>query len=319
VVSVGYVNGVVRANYLGVFTTFMFDAGVLGLYVGAYVFHARRMAAARSTPWIGYFLFLLAWPTFMALLPINDVLVQLVALRATIWFLPVMLIASRLTAADLTVLARVLAVMNFFALAGGLYLYQNGVEALYPRNAVTEIIYMSKDVAGNEHRRVPSTLLSAHAYAGTMLYTLPFLLARLFGVRVGSGERALMAAAVAAALAGILLSATRAPVVMFVVATLVALVRTGVNVKVVVVALGLLAAGGYLASSNERLQRAASLGDTELVSARVQGSANEGFFDLVVAYPGGAGWGRRSGPVSRSSWPTGPRNRSAWRTSSRGS
>ena len=34
VIAVGYFNGVIRANFLGVFTTFMFDAAVLGLYVG---------------------------------------------------------------------------------------------------------------------------------------------------------------------------------------------------------------------------------------------------------------------------------------------
>ena len=37
VVAVGYFSGVIRANYLGVFTTFMFDAAVLGLYVGYFI------------------------------------------------------------------------------------------------------------------------------------------------------------------------------------------------------------------------------------------------------------------------------------------
>ena len=34
VFAVGYMSGVIRANYVGVYTTFMFDAALFGLYVG---------------------------------------------------------------------------------------------------------------------------------------------------------------------------------------------------------------------------------------------------------------------------------------------
>src|SRR5262245_911610 len=37
VFATGYLNGVVRANFLGVFTTFMFDAALLGLYLGTFL------------------------------------------------------------------------------------------------------------------------------------------------------------------------------------------------------------------------------------------------------------------------------------------
>ena len=122
VIAVGYFNGVIRANYLGVFTTFMFDAAVLGLYLGFFLrrsLRARRVDAGLARPFV---LFLIAWPAFLCLVPVNHFLVQCVALRADIWFLPVLLIAARLTTADLAVLARGLVVLNLVALAVGVYI-----------------------------------------------------------------------------------------------------------------------------------------------------------------------------------------------------
>ena len=86
---------------------------------------------AGSGPAGRFVLFLIVWPSLLCLLPINHFLVQCVALRATVWFLPVLLIATRLTTADLAVFARGLAVLNLVALAGGIYVFENGVEALY--------------------------------------------------------------------------------------------------------------------------------------------------------------------------------------------
>src|SRR5262249_21642804 len=186
VFATGYFNGIIRANFLGVFTTFMFDAALLGLYLGTAIGHpalAREMWAGRA----GRFcLFLIGWPAVLSLVPVNDLLVQFVALRATVFFLPVMLIATRMSSADLGLMARGLAVLNLCALVGGVYVYQNGVAALYPENAVTQIIYNSKDVGGFEYHRVPSTFLSAHAYGGGLLPSLPPVLAPPF--RAGGGR-----------------------------------------------------------------------------------------------------------------------------------
>ncbi|HJZ94725.1 MAG TPA: hypothetical protein VKE40_27920 [Gemmataceae bacterium] len=294
-IAVGYVNGVARANFLGVFSTFTFDGGLLGLYAGAYLFHSRRFAGVWSGSAAKYLLFLIAWPTLMTLMPVNDLLVQLVALRGTVWFLPVVLIASRLNSTDLTVVTRVLAVMNLVALAGGVYVYHNGVEALYPENAVTQIIYKSKDVGNYEYYRIPSTFLSSHAYGGTMLYSLPFLLGHLFGPRVGWPDRVLVAAGVAAAAAGILLCAARMPVVMFAVTTLATWVFTRFDPKVGLVAIGLIATAIGVALTDERMQRAGTLEDTEAISGRVKGSANESFLELLTTYPMGAGMGSSVG------------------------
>ena len=295
VLAVGYFNGVIRANFLSVFTTFMFDSAVLGLYVAFFFGRGRQAVGVWSGPAGQFVVFLIAWPTLLTLLPVNSFLIQLVALRATVWYLPVLLIATRLTAADLSIIARGLGVLNLVALAGGLYVYFNGVEALYPQNAVTGIIYMSRDVGDFEYHRVPSFFLNAHGYGGTMLFTLPLLLGQLFGARVSSSDRLLAAAGVAAAVAGLLLCAARSPLVVFAIAGLILWVCSRFSLVVGVGAVGIVAAGVALAATNERLQRAANLEDTEAVSERIRGSANEQFFELVGKYPGGAGMGSSVG------------------------
>jgi hypothetical protein len=293
--GVGFFSGVIRANFLGVFTTFMFDAGILGLYLG-FLINQKRWAG-KGYGMAGKFSFLLiGWPAMLALLPVNDLLIQLVALRSVVWFLPVMLIATRLTSRDLTVITRWLAIFNLCALAGGIYVYLYGVEALYPQNAVTQIIYLCKDVGGGlEYHRVPSIFLSAHAYGAAMLFTLPFLLDRVFGRGVHAADRGLATAGVMAAAAGILMCAARQPVVTFALATLAAWACMRFNLTVGIIAVAITASGFAVSASNERLQRAASLEDTEAVSDRVRGSANDSFIDLLVEYPGGAGMGSAVG------------------------
>jgi hypothetical protein len=293
VCAVGYFNGVIRANYLGVFTTFMFDAAVFGFYAG---FLYRTGGVGLWSGQGGLFaLCLIVWPAMLAFIPVNDFLVQIVALRATIGFLPVMLIARRFTSTDLNNISRGLAILNLFALVGGLYVYQNGVEALYPENAVTQIIYKSNDVAGYEFHRIPSTFLNAHSYGGAMLFTLPFLLDRVFGAGVRWPDRTLATAGVFAAAAGILMCAARQPVATFLIATLIAWVCSRFHPSLGLVALSLVAVGALVSSANERLERASTMEDSNMVSERVKGSANESLLELIADYPGGAGMGSSVG------------------------
>ena len=299
VLAVGYFNGVVRANFLSVYTTFMFDAAVLGLYLGLFIGQSRRAAGVWSGPAGLFVRFLIAWPTLLSFVPVNNFLVQLVALRATVWFLPVLLIATRLTAADLAVVARGLAVLNLVALAGGVYVYLYGVEALYPKNSVTRTIYMSTDVGGSKfHRayhRIPSTFLNAHAYGGTMLSTLPFLLDRVAGVGVRLADRGLAAAGVVAAAGGLLICGARTPLVLFAVALAVTWVLSRFSLTLGLVGAVLVGSGVVIAGTNARFQRARSLEDTEYVAKRLAISANASFLDLLLDYPGGAGMGSSVG------------------------
>lgn len=295
VVAIGYVNGVARANFLGVFSTFMFDAGLFGLYVGFLAFHARQATNVLRGITGVFVLLLVAWPAVMAAIPVNDYLVQLVALRGTVWFLPVALIATRLTDADLTALTRGLSVLNVFALAVAVYEFQNGIEAVFPKNAVTEIMYRSGDVAGNTAFRIPSTFLNAHSYGGAMLFTLPFLLDRLFGRGAGFVDRSLAVCGVAAAVAGLLMCAARSPLVVFALATVLAWVFSRFSLWFGLAAGGLVVAGIALAVTSDRLQRAASLEDSEAVVQRVGGSLNANFLDVLAEYPLGAGMGSSVG------------------------
>jgi len=295
VFTVGYLSGIIRANYLSVYTTFMFDAALLGLYIGFIgAWHEELAGIFRSTAgqWV---LVLFAWPALLTAIPVNDYLVQLVALRATVWFLPVLLIASRMRADDLAVIARGLACLNLLALAGGLYIYQNGVESLYPQNAITAIIYTSKDVGGAEYYRIPSLFLNAHSYGGAMLFSLPFLIDRAFGRGVWILDRLLAAIGIVAALGGILLCAARQPVVIFAIMTVIVWLVSRLHAGVGALTVGMVVVGLLVAGTNERLQRAKELEDTELVSDRIRASANASFFELLAEYPVGAGMGSSFG------------------------
>jgi hypothetical protein len=294
-IAVGYFHGYIRANYLGIATTFMFDAALLGLYLGFFVFHSIDAVSVWFTTAGQWVIALMCWPALMCLVPVNDYLVQLVSLRATIWFLPVLLVASRLRADDLVVIARGLSVLNIAAFAGGLYVYRYGVESLYPDNAVTQIIYRSNDVAGYQYHRVPSFFLSSHAYGGTMVYSLPFILGLLFSPKTGFFNRSLATAGLIAALGGILLCATRQPAATFVLAAVAAWVVSRLHPAFGIVAAGLVATALVLAASDERLQRLEDLADSDLVSRRIQVSANESFLQLMADYPAGAGMGSSFG------------------------
>jgi hypothetical protein len=295
VITIGYFNGVIRANYLGVFTTFMFDSGVLGLYLGFLIRKSHREKGVVLGPAARFVVFLIAWPVFLCFIPVNHFLIQCVALRATVWFLPVLLLATRLTTGDLALLARGLAMLNLVALAAGVYVYLYGVEALYPHNAITELIYRSHDVGEAGYHRIPASFLSAHAYGFTMLATLPFLLDRCVGVRVRLVDRWLAAAGVVAAAGGLLMCGARSPFVALALSSAIALLLTRFSFKIAFVLAVLVGVGFAVARDNERFQRARTLGDVERVTGRVSNSVNLGVLDLVFGYPFGAGMGTAVG------------------------
>jgi hypothetical protein len=92
-----------------------------------------------------------------------------------------------------------------------------------------------------------------------------------------------------------LLCAARLPLALFAIAGLIAWACSRFSLAVGIGAVGIVAAGVALAATSERLQRAASLEDTEAVSERIRGSANEAFIELLAKYPGGAGMGSSVG------------------------
>jgi hypothetical protein len=294
VAAVGYFSGVVRANFLSVFTTFMFDAALLGLYLGAVFFHRERIAPLFGRSLGQWWIALTLWPIFLALIPVNDYFVQAVALRSTVWFLPALLLGAAMNGRDLSVLRGSLATLNFLAFVVAVYIYKNGVEALYPESSITEIIYNSRDV-GDGHRRIPSTFLSSHAYGATMFSSLIFLVTAFTRPRRWNLERAWLAIGVAAGVAGVVMCGARQPIVAAVLVLFGAWFAGGFSPRLGAIVFLLLASGALLVSADERFQRILSLEDTEEVKSRIYGSMNESFTELVLDYPLGAGMGTAVG------------------------
>ncbi len=235
----------------------------------------------------------MAWPlvciAYSPLLPESQpLLVQLVGLREAVLVVPCLLLGARLDRLDLERIAPALGVLNVVALAFALLEYVFGVETFIPRSAVTELIYQSKDVqsAGATFYRIPSIFINSHAYGGTMVMSVPFLIQ---GLDLGGRRRTLCWAGLLAATAGAFMCGARLPVVMLLAATAYAVLSGRIRVGTLVTFAVVGAAMTYLILHAERLQRFTTLGDSDLVRHRLGTSMNLSFFDILLAYPVGAG------------------------------
>ena len=177
VLAVGYVYGILRANFPDTYTYLTFDAAVLGLY-GAQLWRPltaeQRIRVHDLRLWM---LVLIGWPTLLFFMfPSDAPLVELVGLRANIFLLPFLLLGTRLTSEDVLWLAGAITWLNLAVVAVGVVEFFFGIELFYPRNEVTDLIYKSKDLVGRTAHRIPATFSSAHAFAGTLVMTLPLLI-----------------------------------------------------------------------------------------------------------------------------------------------
>src|SRR5262249_44862911 len=155
--------------------------------------------------------------------------------------------------------------------------YVLGIPAFFPKNPVTDIIYKSNDIAGYTAYRIPACFVTPHAYAGTMVTTLPWLIGGLVQPRISLWRRGAVAAGVAGAVLGLFLSGTRISIALLFVLILVTTFSSQLKgvywLGWVLILVGI----GYLVSSEARLQRFLTLRDTEEVVSRVQGSVNMNF------------------------------------------
>jgi len=179
--------------------------------------------------------------------------------------------------------------LNVFALGFALAEYFVGLEQFYPNNSVTSLIYVSHDVAGGNYR-IPGIFSSAHAYGGTMVYSMPYLVGAWSQART---KRAglIAIAGLAAALIGILMSATRLNFVLG--SAMVLVIIFGGRIKSsrrILFAILIVGMAG-VALTNERFQRFKSLGDSDSLEERISGSVNRGFFEILLEYPLGNGLG----------------------------
>jgi len=285
--AVGYFYGIVRANVLATLTYFLFDGAVLALYLSQK--WGGRANQSRSGALGSWLLLLLLWPCLLIFVPTQPVLVSLVGLRASTFFLPMAWFGSRLRSQDLQYLSFSLAVLNLAALGFAAAEYVLGVPRFYPLNATTFLIYMSADVAGG-FLRIPAIFSSAHAFGATMVGSIPFL--------VGAWEhfrarllRILMLAGIAAAMLGVLMSATRLNFIIGTALLVLSILKGGMKAKRKAIFMVLIAGVTVVALRNERFQRFKTLSDTDMVEERVHGSVNRGFFEILLEYPLGNGLG----------------------------
>jgi hypothetical protein len=293
-VMVGYAYGILRANFYNIYTYFLFDAACLGLYLARLETLAAAWTRGDRHPFLFWSKLVVLWPfVVMAgffLVP-QHLFIQLVGLRAAVWFLPFLLLGAAAQDRDLRLLSRCLAVLNLVALAMGLAQFFWGVERFFPRNPVTELIYRSRDVAGFTAYRIPSLFSSAAAYGGTMAASLPWIFGRWVQGGVRWAESLLLTAGICAAALGVFLCGARLPFVFLVSLSAYLVLQLRSRLPALVM-MAVLAAGiGYVVSSDERLQRFTTLEDTEKVVTRIQGSANLTLLEIVLEYPWGNGLG----------------------------
>jgi hypothetical protein len=291
VLGIGYAYGITRANVPETYSHFIFDAGVVGLYA-AQLFHRlsplEEFKTSHLRPWLE---FLIAWPLLLFLIPIQDYLIQFVGVRGSIFLLPFVLFGARLEADGRHRLALWIAGLNLlvFGLAAAEYFL--GLESFFPRNHVTELIYISKDLIGHTQYRIPASFVNAHAYGGTMVMGLPLLVGAVMQKRKMNAQFQLLVLGIAAALVGVLMSAARthflAAVILVIVATFSLRSKFGYALGWLV----LLCVIGWTVSGEQRLQRFMELSDTDSVAERISWSVNMNFFEIASRYPLGNGLG----------------------------
>ena len=291
VLAVGYAYGLVRANLPDGFSHVIFDAGVLGLYAAHLPRRQPRWQFLRSEDVKNWLVVLIGWPALLFLMPWQDPLIQVVGLRGSVFLLPFLLLGTRLTGDDVYKLALWLSVLNLLAGVLACVQFVIGVEPFFPRNAVTEIIYRSRDLAGYTAYRIPASFANAHAYAATMVMSLVIISGAWVQGHHGKWQSRLMGAAIVMAMLAVFMSATRLNALLLF-ALVVTTVFTGrlpgaYRFRWLIV----LAVVGYLVGGDERLQRFRTLQDPEFLAERLAGSVNLSFMELVREYPLGNGLG----------------------------
>ncbi len=285
----GYLYGIVRANLETLFSHFIFDAALLGLYLAQRKVFSGSSEGGPAAVLRWWAVCLIVWPCLLVLLPFQTLMISLVGLRGCIFFIPMLLLGGRLKGTDLRQISNGLVILNLMAVAFAWGEYVLGLPTFYPINSVTSIIYASSDVAGGMYR-IPATFVNAHAYGGTMVASIPFLVG---GWNEGKSRMARQFAliGIAAALLGVLMSATRQNFVIAA-ALVIATLWTGkMKTTSRVIFVILIAIMASVALTNERFGRFKSLSDTEYIGDRISGSVNRGFFEILSDYPMGNGLG----------------------------
>ncbi len=291
VLAFGYIYGITRANLTDPYSHFLFDAAVLGFYAARLFCRtalAEEYRIKSIKPWMEL---LVAWPILMFMIPNQDFFVRLLGLRANILLLPFMIVGARLSDKEKYDSAMLLAILNLGVFVIAIAEFFMGVESFFPRNGITDLVYLSKDVAGYSAYRIPSTFIGSHAYAGTMVMSLPLLIGALHQANKRVLHKWLVMIALIGSLLGVLLAASRSHFIGAAVVIMVAMFSVGSRRGNFVGWILILATVAWLVSGEQRLQRFTQLQDTEMITQRIVGSVNMGFFELAGTFPLGNGLG----------------------------
>ena len=285
---IGCLYGILRCNIFDGYSHFLFDAAVLAAYVGAApkLFASEALARSRLGAWV---LGLACVPGLLILLsPFLDaqpVLIQLIGLRAAIYFVPLCLLGAMLDKEELERLAKWGVLMVIIASGFALAEFIWGVERFYPVNEVSELIYRSKDVGEAGELRLPATFVTSHAYGGTMVSLIPLM---VFLIERGRWKVAAITAIALCAL-GAFASAARSPVLGLLVLVCGMSLRGFRNPASRAVLVAATAVLLLIVPRVDRLQRFETLSDVDYATARVAGSVNVGFLETIADYPLGRG------------------------------
>lgn len=297
VLVTGYLYGIIRANLPSTPSHFMFDCAVLGLYIPQFT---KRQSAAQDHRerdlrlWI---FILIAWPLVLFCLPRQDLAIELVGLRGAIFFLPLLLIGSRLTKNDIYRITICLAVLNIVAFSVAAAEYFVGLESFFPHNDVTELIYRSNDAVRFGDKsvlsayRIPSTFANAHAYGGAMAFTLIFLIGAWTQKRRTGWRNKLVVVSIFATLMGVFIASARTPFIIVLITIVVFLLNARIDVLSWALFFVLLLSVGWVVSGEKRLQRFTTLQDSDEITERVAGSLNGTTWEIILDNPIGNGLG----------------------------
>jgi hypothetical protein len=289
--GIGYAYGITRANLADPYSHFIFDAAVLGFYCAQLFRRLTRAHEYRVQGVKRWLELLIAWPLLLLLIPSQDLLIRFVGLRGNVFFLPFILIGARLTDLERYDIAIWLAVLNLGAFAFATTEFFMGLESFFPHNEITRLIYLSKDVASSSAYRIPATFLGSHAYAGSMVMSLPVFLGALQQTKKEAFHKPILVAGIIVSLLGVLVAASRLHFVTAAIIVIVAVFSMKSRVSHLLGWVLILSGIGWLTFGEERLQRFTELQNAQMVSERVVGSVNMGFFEAAATYPFGNGLG----------------------------
>jgi hypothetical protein len=286
----GYFFGILKAHFVYSFGHFIFDMATLGFYAALLVKPPTQVEWARSSrirPWV---IVLIAWPVFMAIIPLQHYLVQIIGLRGNIFWIPMLLVGAWLDKNAIIRLAITLAGLNIVSFGFAMAEFVYGVETFVPENEVTAIVYRSRDLAG-QNLRIPSTFANAHTFALTMVASIPILIGVITNRFSSWIVKPLLVAGMIVALAGVFLAGPKSPVVNLGMMVFLALFSGRINLTALLVMVLGFTVVGYFVAQEERMQRFMDLQNLEAVTERIQMSANLGFFEVMADYPMGKGMG----------------------------